>query len=87
MKNLTLIAALTACAALLSAGPAFAADAAPTAQTTGTDTVAMSAAPASAKSMPVDQTVGKTRAEVYQELIRSEQSGEMQRLDSTLYAN
>lgn len=39
------------------------------------------------QSAKPDSNGGKTRAEVYQELIDSERSGEMEYLNSTLYAH
>jgi hypothetical protein len=87
MKSLTLIAAMTALTGLLSASSAFAADAATSAPSASSEMVAMSDAVVPAPAMQFEQNAGKTRAEVYQELIHSEKSGEYQRLNSTLYAN
>jgi ABC-type phosphate transport system substrate-binding protein len=82
MKALTLAAALVT---MVAAAPVFAADAQP-----GTETVAQSASMSGNMSMSEAQTVqpaAKSRAQVYQELLQAEKSGELQRLNSTLYAN
>ena len=82
MKALTLAAALLTFAA---AAPVFAADAQP-----ATETVAQSASMSANMSMQEAQTTqpaAKSRAQVYQELLQAEKSGELQRLNSTLYAN
>lgn len=88
MKALTLAAALitaTTVTAVLAPASAFAADA--QSATDSTPQTTMMAANTSAPSMQSAEPAGKTRAEVYQELLRAEKSGEMQRLNSTLYAN
>jgi hypothetical protein len=82
MKILTIAAALTA---LIAAAPVFAADAQPATDTVAQNTSLSTTAPA--PGVQVAASAGKTRAEVYQELLQAEKSGEMQRLNSTLYAN
>lgn len=80
-----------AVSSMIAAAPVFAADA-----QSATDPMASPPAMAQAGAVPIDasrqsmsavEPQAKTRAEVYQELVRAEKSGQMQLLNSTLYAN
>jgi Domain of unknown function (DUF4148) len=51
-----------------------------------TVTVASNVAPAPAQPWDAQPTTQKTRAQVYQQLVQAERDGEMQYLNSTIYA-
>lgn len=88
MKALIFAAALSS---MMAVTPVFAADAQAAAETMTSPPVAVQTAAvtndASMQSMQAAEPHAKSRAEVYQELIRAEKSGQMQLLNSTLYAN
>ncbi|RKP48457.1 DUF4148 domain-containing protein [Trinickia fusca] len=83
MIALSVIAAATSTAAFAqSEGGLYQA---PQAAVQGT---AVTKAQADAAAVPYGDTLkGKTRAEVYQELVQAEQDGSLERLNTTLYKN
>jgi hypothetical protein len=85
MKYLTIAIAL---AGTVSATSAFAQSSAPAAANEAAQVAqAPVAAPAQQSATPYDQpVVGKTRAQVYQELIDAEQDGQMANLTWNVYA-